>query len=76
MKLIKAFNIEWDTEGQEIDLPKEAFFQVDDDFDCDEGLADLLTDEYNFCVNYAQYEIVAETESICRSFLKPVISEQ
>ena len=72
MKLIKAFNIQWDTDGEGIDLPTEAFFSVDDNFDINEGLADLLSDEYNFCVEYAEYEVVAETESVCRSTLKPV----
>jgi hypothetical protein len=76
MKLIKAFNIQWDTGGEPIDLPSEAFFSVDNDFDINEGLADLLSDEYNFCVEYAEYEVVAETESVCRSFLKPIVLEQ
>lgn len=76
MKLVKAFNIQWDTDGEGIDLPSEAFFKVDNDFDLNEGLADLLSDEYNFCVDYAEYEVVAETESICRSVLKPVTLEQ
>lgn len=76
MKLVKAFNIQWDTDGENIDLPSEAFFNVDNDFDLNEGLADLLSDEYNFCVDYAEYEVVAETESICRSVLKPVTLEQ
>lgn len=71
MKLVKAFNIQWDTDGEDIDLPSEAFFHVDDNFDINEGLSDLLTDEYNFCVNVAEYEVVAETESTCRSVLKP-----
>jgi hypothetical protein len=72
MRLIKAFNIQWDTNGEGIDLPSEAFFNVDDNFDISEGLSDLLSDEYNFCVDYAEYEVVAETESVCRSTLKPV----
>ena len=72
MKLIKAFNIQWDTDGEPIDLPSEAFFCVDNNFDINEGLADLLTDEYNFCVDYVEYEVVAESDSVCRSVLKPV----
>ena len=76
MKLIKAFNIQWDTDGEPVDLPTEAFFSVDDNFDINENLADLLTGEYNFCVEYAEYEVVAEVESVCRSFLKPIVLEQ
>ena len=72
MKIIKAFNIQWDTDGEPVDLPTEAFFSVDDNFDINENLADLLSDEYNFCVEYAEYEVVAEVESVCRTVLKPV----
>jgi len=61
MKLVKAFNIEWDTDGEYIDLPTVAFFNVDNDFDCEEELTNLLSDQYNYCVNYAEYEIVSRT---------------
>jgi hypothetical protein len=67
MKLIKAFNIEWVTNGEEIDLPKEAFFSVDNNFNIEEGLEELLSGEYNYLVNIAEYEIVAETHE--QSFL-------
>ena len=62
MKLVKAFNIEWDTDGEYIDIPTECFFWVQDDFDCEEELTNLLSDNYNYCVNYAEYEVVSSTK--------------
>jgi hypothetical protein len=56
--LIKAFNIEWETNGEEVDLPTEAFFEVRDDLDVADELSDMLTDEYGWLVNYAEWEIV------------------
>jgi hypothetical protein len=51
---IQVRNIEWDTDGEEIDdLPKELYLswnEFDNDFDFDEDLADWLSDEYGFCV--------------------------
>lgn len=72
MILIKAFNIDWDTDGEKIDwLPNEVFFHVDNDFNPEEDLCDLLTDEYNYLVNVAEYEIMAKTKE--KSVLVPEI---
>lgn len=56
--LIKAFNIEWETDGQNVDLPTEAFFQVDKHACVDDDLTTWLSDEYNYLVNAAEWTIV------------------
>ena len=55
---IRAFNIRYDTDGQKIKLPKKIVFDVEDDFDADEELADLISDETGFCVFSCEYEIL------------------
>lgn len=55
---IRAFNIKYDTDGQKIKLPKKIVFDVEDDFDADEELADLISDETGFCVFSCEYEIL------------------
>jgi len=47
----EATNIDWETDGQEVDLPKKV--KVPDDLDADE-IADYLSDEYDFLVNSFQ----------------------
>lgn len=60
---VKIFNISWDTDEEETDLPSKIVFNfkdkhVFDDIDIDEFLSDILSDEYGFCVNGFQYEII------------------
>ena len=54
MKTFRLLNIQWDTDGsdpQELGLPSEHIAVVDDDeWDPAEDAADLLSDEYGFCV--------------------------
>jgi hypothetical protein len=51
---LEITNIQWDTDGEDIqDLPTELslnFNDFDDDFDFDEELSDWLSDKYGFCV--------------------------
>jgi hypothetical protein len=65
---LRIFNIKWDTTdtGNESDyneeevkalkLPAEHTYGVDDDFNPDEEAADLLSDEFGFCVFSFSYE--------------------
>jgi hypothetical protein len=52
---IQVRNIEWDTDGEEIDdLPQElslSWSNFDNDFDFDEDLSDWLSDEYGWLVS-------------------------
>ena len=58
---IRAFNIKYDTDGNKkiaAKLPKELIFEVDDDFDADEELADLISDNTGFCIFGCEYKII------------------
>lgn len=60
---VRAFNIQWDTDGEDIDLPKEMIVDVDEDHfndDPDEAVGDAVSDESGFCHNGLSYEIVQE----------------
>jgi hypothetical protein len=52
-----AINIQWDTDGEEVNLPErvEIPFNVSDD-----EIADMLSDEYGFCVFGFDIEQVEE----------------
>lgn len=52
---IRALNIKYDTDGQKINLPKKIDFEVENDFDPKEELADLISDETGFCVFGCEY---------------------
>lgn len=45
---MKVYNIVWETDGYEVDLPKE--IDLPNNFDGDR-IADYLSDEYGFLVN-------------------------
>ena len=53
MKVVRLYDIQWDTDDDspdELGLPKEQFAVVEDEWDPEEEAADLLSDEFGFCV--------------------------
>jgi len=57
---VRFFNIDWDTDGEEVDLPLEAYApNVDNDIDLENDGADVLSDKYGWCVNSFSYEILS-----------------
>jgi len=61
MKIVRLFDIRWDTDGEDPEdcgLPKNHFAQVDDDWDPEEQAADLLSDTYGFCVDGCAYKVL------------------
>ena len=55
---VHFYNIDYDTDGESIDLPTELTLQVDDDIDVSLEGADLISDETGFCVNSFNFEIL------------------
>jgi len=57
---VKVFDIQWDTDGEEVDnLPSSVIYEncnTDDDF------ADMLSDEYGWCVLSYKVKIMASYE--------------
>lgn len=61
MKIVRLFDIRWDTDDEnpdELGLPEEQIAVVDDDFDPEEDAADLLSDEYGFCVQGCSFKVL------------------
>lgn len=56
--LVKAMNIDWDTDGESVDLPDEVTVEMDADADLSLEVADAVSDRYGFCVNSFTFEIV------------------
>lgn len=50
----RAFNIDYDTDEEDIDLPYEVFVEVEEEDD----ICDAVSDETGFCVFSLQYEII------------------
>ncbi|MEG3153484.1 hypothetical protein [Sphingomonas sp. RB1R13] len=50
---LRITNIDWDDDGEGVDLPKEIILDVDDEeySDDDTIVADALSEEYGYCVN-------------------------
>lgn len=53
---VRFYNIEWDTDGEKVDLPSEITFEVDDDFDVENKGADLLSDNLGWCIRTFNFE--------------------
>ena len=56
MRTVNFYNIDWDTDGEEIDLPTDLVLTVDEDVEVSLEGADLLSDEYGFCVNSFNFQ--------------------
>lgn len=61
MKHYKAYNIDWDTDGEDVILPSKVFFDVEDDWTNEdvslEG-ANIISDKYGWCINSFSFEEV------------------
>lgn len=51
---VELYDIDWDTDGEEVDLPKTIRRMVHQEYIPD-NLADLLSNEYGWCVNSLNY---------------------
>lgn len=51
---IRAFNIDYDTDGEDISLPYEIFVEVEEE----DYICDAISDKTGFCVFNFQYEII------------------
>ena len=58
LKKVKFTGIVWDTEGEEVQLPSVVILDVDADADMDEDGADILSDNYAWCVLSFKWELV------------------
>ena len=50
MPRLHCYDIKWDTDGEDVDLPDEVHITVDDDYDPDYEPAETLSREFGFCV--------------------------
>ena len=60
MKL-RCYDIEWDTDDDEVDLPDEVVIEVDDDHDIMGSTDDVLSDHYGWLVDNFCVDIIHET---------------
>jgi hypothetical protein len=61
MKVVRLYDIQWDTDGEdptELGLPTEHIAVVDDDWTPVDDAADLLSDRYGFCVKGCAFKVL------------------
>lgn len=60
--LIKVYDIEWDTDGEEVELPESCEIDVECESDeLDQAVSDALSDKYGFCViscNFDKFKMI------------------
>jgi hypothetical protein len=56
---VRFYDINYDTDGFNVELPTELELDVDADLDLDQFGADCISDETGYCVNSFNYEIVS-----------------
>jgi hypothetical protein len=60
---IRCYEIDWDTDGEDVDLPDSAIIELEEEEDLDlytlvnEYGADALSDEFGWCVNKYSWEV-------------------
>jgi len=59
MKTYKAYNIQWDTDEEKIELPSEVIFNMEDDDDPSIDGANVISDMVGWCINSFFYEEIA-----------------
>lgn len=58
-KIVRFYDIKWDTDGDSIDsLPEEIIIEVDNDTDISMVGADILSDKFSWCVDSFSFEII------------------
>lgn len=57
---VKIYDIEWDDNGEDIDLPAEvnATIEYDNGDDLSKIISDWLSDEYGYCVDDFTYDVI------------------
>jgi len=50
MKTYRAYDIEWDTDGEDVTLPSEVTFELDDDQDPSVDGANAISDKIGWCL--------------------------
>jgi hypothetical protein len=62
MKIVRLFNIQWDADDgedpTELGLPPDTIAVVDDDWTPVDDAADLLSDQFGFCVNGSSFKVL------------------
>lgn len=54
---VRFFNIQWDTDGANPELPSEAVLEVAADTDVGADGADILSDKFGYCVSAFQFSL-------------------
>jgi hypothetical protein len=57
MKTVRFFDIDWDAD-QDADLPQDVVVFMPDPYDPAEAGADILADEYGFCVKGCSFKVL------------------
>jgi hypothetical protein len=71
MKVMRLYDILWDTDGEdptELGLPSDHIAVVDDDWTPVDDAADLLADQFGFCVHGCDFKVLTNPKLIEAGF--------
>lgn len=60
---VKLFNLIWDTDEEVVDLPDEVVIdlgEVEDDTDLHEMAMDIASEDFGWCINSCEFEIIRQ----------------
>lgn len=57
---IRVYNIQYDTDGETVELPPELFFIVDKDCVLSEDVADMISDKTGWCILGYDWNIIED----------------
>ena len=60
MKQYKVTNVEWETDGEDVDLPQSFVIELDDECNPRDEMADAISDKYGWLINGCSYELVED----------------
>lgn len=55
---LEAYDIEWDTDGEEVDLPDKVRLMLHSEEDFGSVIADRLSDRFGWCVRTFQFRMI------------------
>ena len=58
MKPVRFYDIDWDTDGDDAGLPTDTICFVEDDCDLENEGADVLSDNFGFCVKGCSFKVL------------------
>ena len=75
IKHYRAYNINWDTDNEDVELPTEVFFDADSDIDVSAEGANIISDKHGWCINSFDFEELPKMKQMKLETISGVLYE-